>query len=298
MVGEYITKNKAPRLKSRGYCAKDFPHSSPALKSLGYSGRLNKRKEKSMRKKRLLLAITACIFWAYALHAAPFAYVANYTYKKVSVVDLATKTVIKTIDMAGDVFYLAITPDNKTVYVPINSDPGFVQLIDIATNTVIPSTIATSKYPYGIAITPDGTKAFVTNPSNNPGVTVIKLADKSTTYLNGAGWNWDGPCLVAITPDSKYAYVTNQDGNFNPSVVTIIDVANNTKIGTINIGNGPVGVAITPDGKKAFVANNASIDVTPIDLTTNPPTPGAAIPMTPGIGAYTIAIHPMEKRLM
>ena len=43
------------------------------------------------------------------------------------------------------------------------SSPGTVSVIDATTNTVVPLSIPVGSFPFALAITPDGTRAYVTN---------------------------------------------------------------------------------------------------------------------------------------
>lgn len=141
-------------------------------------------------------------------------------------------------------------------------------------------------YPSAVAITPDGTAAYVPN-ENSYDVTPINIAYNTAGVPISVGSGADG---IAITPDGTTAYVTN----FDDSTVSIIDLTYNTPIATIALGRksqNPIGIAITPDGKKAYVANANSNNVTPIDLATNKP----GKPITVGSVPNCIAITPDGK---
>jgi len=112
-----------------------------------------------------------------------------------------------------------------------------------------------------VAITPDGTRAYVTNPDSNS-VSVIDTATNSvvaTIAVGGFG--------VAITPDGTRAYVAG--GGFN--TVAVIDTTTNSVVATIPVGQNPppggnpFGVAITPDGARAYVTNQDSGALRPVD---------------------------------
>jgi YVTN family beta-propeller protein len=90
--------------------------------------------------------------------------------------------VIATIPVGYLANGIAVTPDGSEVYVakdvagttgyPV---PGIVSVIDTMTNTVVGSPIPVGSDPYGIAITPDGSKVYVTNEADNT-VSVIDTA--------------------------------------------------------------------------------------------------------------------------
>jgi len=113
-------------------------------------------------------------------------------------------------------------------------------VINTATNTVVATIPTVEVAPFAVAITPDGTRAYVTNIDSDD-VSVINTATNMTVGLPiPVG---DGPIGVAITPDGTRAYVANLfSGN-----VSVIDTATNTTVGLpIPVELSPRGVAITP----------------------------------------------------
>ena len=110
-----------------------------------------------------------------------------------------------------------------------------VSVIDTATNTVV-ATIPVGVIPFGVAITPDGTRAYVANVSSN-----YRLGHRHRDQHRGCDdTGWGIPRGVAITPDGTRAYVTNEGSN----TVSVIDTATNTVVATIPVGVIPFGVAI------------------------------------------------------
>jgi YVTN family beta-propeller protein len=86
---------------------------------------------------------------------------------------------------------------NPFAYVANRSD-GTVSVIDTATNTVV-GTIAEGDGPIAIAITPDGTRAYVTNGhcSRDPGFDMDMGSDHfyptgSNRFSRGANDVWTG----------------------------------------------------------------------------------------------------------
>jgi len=111
-------------------------------------------------------------------------------------------------------------------------------VIDTATNTVI-ATVAQAQ-PVGVAITPDGSRAYVSNnPTAAGSVSVIDTATNTVTATVGVGLNAQS---LAITADGTHVYVAC----FSANSVFVIDTATNTVTATVAVGFAPVGVAITP----------------------------------------------------
>jgi YVTN family beta-propeller protein len=111
-----------------------------------------------------------------------------------------------------------------------------VSVIDTATNIVV-ATVPVGVDAHGVAITPDGTHAYVTNQFGD-NVSVIDTATNTVVATVAVG---SFPDVVAITPDGTLAYVTNIGSNN----VSVIDTATNVVVATVPVGLKPAGVAIT-----------------------------------------------------
>ena len=98
----------------------------------------------------------------------------------------------------------------------------------VRANTVT-TTITVGSNPEGIAITPNGNYAYVTNEGGTT-VSVINTATNSVTATVTVG---NGPVGVAVTPDGKYAYVTNSGG----TTVSVINTATNNVTATVTVGS-------------------------------------------------------------
>ncbi len=81
-----------------------------------------------------------------------------------------------------------------------------VSVIDTATNNII-ATVDVGSSPTGIAVSPDGTKVYVTNYDDNT-TSVIDTATNNVIATVNVG---AGPMGVAVSPDGKKVYVTNYD---------------------------------------------------------------------------------------
>jgi YVTN family beta-propeller protein len=192
---------------------------------------------------------------------------------------------------------VAFTPDGKTAFVAnygaftslseavdaitelSPGSVGTVSTIDVKTRTKSPDDIAVGALPLGVAVTPDGKTAFVTNLRSGTVSTIdVKTRTKDPTDITVGPY----PAVVKVTPDGKTAFVTN----FGPftslnvptpgsiGTVSTIDVKTRAKDPTdIVVGPGAVGLAITPDGKTAFVANRSGDTVSTIDVKTRTKNP-------------------------
>src|SRR5262249_57232572 len=81
-----------------------------------------------------------------------------------------------------------------------NSGDNTVSVIDTATNTVVGSPITVGIEPWGVAVTPDGSKVYVTDlPSHH--VSVIDTA--TNTVVRSPIPVGSQPYGVAVTPDGS-----------------------------------------------------------------------------------------------
>ena len=159
--------------------------------------------------------------------------------------------------------------------------------------------------PLGVAITPDGKFAYVTNTgvictlcsfSQPPSVSVIDTATYNVVATIAVG---QYPAAVAITPNGAFAYVAN----FNSNNVSVIDTATRTVTSTVAVGTNPLDVAITPNGASAYVTNYTSRNVSVINTATNTVaasivvgdplngTPASGVAITPN-GAFAYVTTP------
>ena len=145
-----------------------------------------------------------------------------------------------------------------------------VYAVDFVGNRVVPlvgssaqAAIPVGSDPAGIAITPDGARAYVANASS-ASVSVIDTASGVVIETIRVG---EGPTGVAITPNGRRVYVTN----VAEDTVSVIDTDSKAVVRTIEIEHDaePFAVAITPDGRSAYVAGFLHKNVTVIDIATN-----------------------------
>ncbi len=224
----------------------------------------------------------------------------------VPVIDTAANAVVTTISPVDGIFGIGIadTPNGLTLYVA-GGEFQDVSAITTSSNTVT-ATIPFTGAPEGIAVTPDGSRAYVSIIqfiSGSP--TTVGIIDTATNTLEptsitvgASGSSGEAivcPCL-AITPDGAFVYVTNSgDGT-----VSVIDTSMNAVVGTVTVGNTPQGIAIanlsTPFA--AFTVPNLSISPNLTlngNLTLGANTGGldfAHQPLTLTVGNFTLTIPP------
>ncbi len=151
-----------------------------------------------------------------------------------------------------------------------NLNSGRVFILNTATNKTLGLPISVGSLPVGVAVTPDGRYAYITNNGSN----TISVIDTALHEVVGSLNVAPGPAGVASTPDGKQVYVTspgpiiNNNGFFG-NTVSVINTATNRLVGAISGGIGTFGVAFTPDGKFAYVGNNGDDTVSVINTAGN-----------------------------
>ncbi len=188
-----------------------------------------------------------------------------------------------------------------------NRESGNVSVIDTVNNTVT-ATVPVKSHPFGIAVSPDGTKVYVAN-NGDDNVSVIDTATKNITSTVPIGIDPAGyfPFGIAVSPGGERVYVTNtykgcatktckgrkhsnkEDNHFS---VHVIDTATNTVTDTVPVGSFPKGIAVSPDGKKVYVTNSWNDNVSVIDTAIN--TVISSVPV--GRFPEGIAINPTGTR--
>ena len=140
-----------------------------------------------------------------------------------------------------------VTPDNKYVLVA-NWCSYTLSVISVELNKVV-KTVKIGRYPRGIAINNDSTKAYVAEMGGNR-IHVIDLQDFTTSYIP-IGSN---PRAIVLSPDNSTMYVTmNLSGK-----VASWDLVNNKAGKSVKTGNAARSLAINADGSHLFVVNYKS----------------------------------------
>jgi YVTN family beta-propeller protein len=140
-----------------------------------------------------------------------------------------------------------VTTDNKYV-LAANWCSYTVSVISVEKNKVVKS-IKIGRYPRGIAISNDSTKAYVAEMGGNR-IHVINLQDFTTSFIP-IGSN---PRAIVLSPDNTMMYVTmNLSGR-----VASWNLVTNTAGKSVKTGNAARSLAISKDGSALYVVNYKS----------------------------------------
>ena len=114
--------------------------------------------------------------------------------------------------------------------------------------------------PSGIAILPDGSKAYVTDHVALPG-SAVYVIDLNTMKFTGTMLPvGDFPASIAATPDGSQVWVSS----WGSGRVDVFDVLTNVGVFAFNVPS-PNGIAFNPSGTRAYVASGGNNAVFAID---------------------------------
>ncbi|MFJ9951697.1 beta-propeller fold lactonase family protein [Kitasatospora sp. NPDC091207] len=150
----------------------------------------------------------------------------------------------------------------------------------VAPAPVVTSTVAVAPYPAGVALAPDGSRAYVTSQSSG----TVTVLDAATGAVSGTFTAGSGSYAAAWAPDGRHAYLTHHlDGT-----VSVLDTASDTVTATVPVGAEPFGVAVAPDGAHVYVSSAGANTVSVLDTASNTVT--ATVPV--GAEPHGVAVSP------
>jgi YVTN family beta-propeller protein len=197
--------------------------------------------------------IFACAPVASALQS--FAYIANSGEKSVSVINLATETVVDTIELPGSSpWSVAAHPDGTRVYVATN---GWVRVIDTATRTVVDSIYLDSNWTQHLALSPDGSTLYAEGEGDFF-LWEISAIDTATNTITANTFAFQFTDQFSVSADGSRVYDL---GSLSPSgsVLGIRDAQSLQVIDQIQFGDGFRCVVAHPNGEALFLGSQTSV---------------------------------------
>ena len=191
--------------------------------------------------------------------------VLNKSDSTVSLINVATKTVVATIPTGAGPHEVAVSPNGKIAVVAnygTQQAPGSsLTVIDVAGKKQL-KTIDLGEYrrPHGIewlrgdeiVVTAEGNKALLIVDIESGKVAAAVTTDQNVSHM------------VVLGRRSNKAFVAN----IGSGSVTVIDLKTRTKITDLQTGAGAEGIDISPDEKEVWVTNRAANTVSVIDVHT------------------------------
>jgi len=192
-----------------------------------------------------------------------YAYVSNGKSNTVSVIDLRTFALAKTLRVGSEPTGLAANSKKNEIYV-VNSTSSTVNVIDAETNNIV-GTIGVQSRPYFIDVSNDGKRAYVAN-SGSSTVSVIDLDRRTVIGTLRVG---SSPGMARVSADGATVIVSNRGDNS----ISIIDAKFLKIRAVLPVCQHPEDIAILPDSSKAFVSCSGSNQVASVQLRTPGPPP-------------------------
>jgi|GEM_PF-5204744 len=165
-------------------------------------------------------------------------YVSNYEENYVSPINTATNTylgydsiLIPRNGITTTDGLINISPDGSKIFVTTGDNKNDTVYIFNASTKKLLGAIGVGNTPYDVAITPDGTKAYIANQGSNT-VSVLNTTTNAIIKTINVG---NGPNNVRVTPDGTTAYVLNGKDN----TVSIISTTTDAVLSTIATIVGP-----------------------------------------------------------
>lgn len=216
---------------------------------------------------------------------ANIAVVVNRNSNSISVIDLATNTVKRTIQVGTTPTSVAINPRTNMAVVT-NFGSNDISIVDLdASEEEVIATIPVGNSPRDVAIDPQSNVAIVAN-LNDGSVSLIDLGTNGD-LLTAPIQVGNSPVSVAFNPINHTALVAN----YEDGTVSIIDMTQRIRLGNVSVGSNPVDITVNYEINRALVANQGSNDVSVIKLTDNSVVATVAVGSRP----YGVAINPKTK---
>jgi YVTN family beta-propeller protein len=196
----------------------------------------------------------------------PLLLVANKHSDTLSYIDPGTLQVLDTIPTGPNPHEMAITPDQRIMYLSNYAPPGnTISVVDIVARKHIKQ-ITTGEYTriHGATMAADGKHAYFTAGQTGYAVEVDTRTHEVTRAIPTHG---KISHMILVSPDNKRLYTANID----TENVSVIDRASGELITRIPCAKGAEGMAFTPNGKLLWVGNQTGGSITIIDVATNTP---------------------------
>jgi YVTN family beta-propeller protein len=240
----------------------------------------------------VILGFLVLVAGAARTFAAPFAYIGHRGDNTVSVIDLATNTIVRTVVVGSGPGPMALAPDGSHMYV--FSFDGSLSAIDTQTYTVITTQLGLP-YINGIEVTPDGNFIYATGGGANTVWIIDARTYAVVTSFAVPPDNHDG---MVFNPSGSRLYVSQSGFGGNSQTLSVVDPASTSVIANIDLpAQGATFMTIDPIGPFLYVAQGGYFydghTVTVIDTSLNQVVASIPVGQTP----LGIAINSTGKRV-
>jgi YVTN family beta-propeller protein len=177
-------------------------------------------------------------------------YITNAQGDDITVVDVATNQVIRTIKVGTHPHGIAVPASQNVIFVTIETAPGQLLWLDPVSDKII-RRMPVGPFPNQLAVTPDGKLAYIPVADGNWEI-VDTQAAKIIDRIHTGG----RPHNTLCSPDGKRMYLAPmaKSAQDNPRMVFIVDAASREIIGKLRFSDAIRPIALSRDEKR-FYAN-------------------------------------------
>ena len=202
-------------------------------------------------------------------------YVTNEASGDLTIIDLATQTVVSTIPLGKRPRGIAASPDGTLLYVALSGSPPAppgvdettlppadrsadgIGVVDVRKQKLI-KVMTSGTDPEELAVSHDGTRVFVANEDAGQ----LSVIDTGSGQIVDRFKIGDEPEGVTVHPvNGNIVYVTSEED----SAVYVVDVVAKKVVKRIEVGPRPRSVAFVPDGSRAYVPSENGGTLSVID---------------------------------
>jgi len=180
--------------------------------------------------------------------------------EKLHAIDLATRAVVKTIDLPAEPYTVLVSPDSTTVYLSLWG--GAKVMVFDASDLSLKHEIPVGEHPNAMTFSKDGSRLFVACANTNAVWNIDLGKGYATEQIGIAPFPnmppGSTPNALDFSPDGQTLLVANADNN----TVTVIGIAADGKgevAGFIPTGWYPTGVRYSKDGSKIFILSGKGL---------------------------------------
>jgi DNA-binding beta-propeller fold protein YncE len=182
-------------------------------------------------------------------------YIPHYQARALTIFNIPDRTqrVIPLDGFPGDV---AVAP--RGILLVTSRDSNQLLAVEEATGKV--RAVSVGRTPVGVAVTRDGTLAFVSHDTEAT-VSVIDLSKSPLTVAKNIKVRATGGSAVVAGPDGKTVYVAHCCENSALSVISTDTLSVRCDLSLAPGGLDPARIVFSPGGDEAFVINSGSMNV-------------------------------------
>lgn len=182
-------------------------------------------------------------------------YIPHYQAKALTIFDLKERKqrVIPLPGFPGDIAIaphgtLLVTSRDSNQLLAVDEATGRIRAVDVGHN------------PVGVAVTPDGSQAYVSHDTEAV-IVVVDLTAVPFHITKSIKVKSAGGSAVAAGPDGKYVYVAHCCANSSLTVISVETMSVTCELSLSPEGLDPARIIFAPGGDEAFVLNSGSMNI-------------------------------------